>query len=101
VTGAYYSNRLAVCEYLEKIKKQASVLVLRESKPEYWAPLGVGILREVSRKAFFNKPEVFSSLKETFEKIKQRFITSIEEFKEKSEIIKNYGKQKKLSSFIK
>jgi len=36
VTGAYYVNRLAVTEYLEKIKKQASVLVFREIRPEYW-----------------------------------------------------------------
>lgn len=101
VTGAYYSNRLAVCEYLEKIKKQATILVLRESRPEYWAPLGVGILREASRKAFQGIPEKFNSIKEVFEKIKTRLVLNIEEFKEKSETLKNYGKQKKLSSFFK
>lgn len=101
VTGAYYSNRLAVCEYLEKIKKQASVLVLRESLPEYWAPLGVGILREASRKAFEKNPEKFNSVNEVFEKIQKRLTLNVKDFKEKSEIIKNYGKQKKLSSFFK
>jgi DNA repair protein NreA len=101
VTGAYYSNKIAVCEYLEKIKRQASVIVLRESLPEYWAPLGVGILRETSRKAFKEIPEKFNSLKEAFAKIQLRLSLNIKEFKEKSEIIKNYGKQKKLSSFFK
>ena len=101
VTGAYYANRIAVSEYLEKIKKQASCLVLREARPEYWAPLGVGILREASRKAFQKKSEKFSTLKETLEIIKKRLITPIEKFKEKSEIIKNYGKQKKLTSYFK
>ena len=101
VTGAYYANRIAVSEYLEKIKRQASCLVLREARPEYWAPLGVGILREASRKAFQQKPEKFNTLKEVFEIIKKRLIIPLEKFKEKSEIIKNYGKQKKLTSYFK
>jgi len=101
VTGAYYSNRLALCEYLEKIKHQASCLVLREARPEYWAPLGVGILREASRKAFTNKSQTFDTLKEAFENIKKRLIISIEHFKEKSELLKNYGKQKRLTSYFK
>jgi hypothetical protein len=93
VGGAYYSNRLAVCEYLETIKRQASILVLREVRPEYWAPLGVGILREASRKAFQNNPEVFNTVGEVFDKIKSRMRIPIEEFRKKSEIISNYGKQ--------
>lgn len=100
VMGAYYVNRLAVCEYLEKIKKQATVLVLRESRPEYWAPLGVGILREASRKAFQQVPEKFNTVKECFEKIKTRILINTEEFLKRSEIIKNYGKQKKLSQYF-
>ena len=100
VAGAYYANRLAFCEYLEKIKKQASCLVLREAKPEYWAPLGVGILREASRKAFENKPEKFDSVKKAFDSIKIRLISPLEDFKIKSELLKNYGKQRKLTSFF-
>jgi len=101
VTGAYYSNRLALCEYLEKIKRQASCLVLREARPEYWAPLGVGILREASRKAFTNKPQTFNTIQEVFENIQKRLIIPIEQFKEKSELLKNYGKQKRLTSYFK
>lgn len=101
VTGAYYSNRLALCEYLEKIKKQASCLVLREARPEYWAPLGVGILREASRKAFQEIPEIFNSINEAMLEIQKRLRLPIEKFKNKSEILKNYGKQKKLTSFFK
>jgi hypothetical protein len=101
VTGAYYSNRLALCEYLEKIKRQCSCLVLREARPEYWAPLGVGILREASRKAFQGIPEIFNSINEAMLEIQKRLILPIEKFKNRSEILKNYGKQKKLSSFFK
>jgi len=101
VTGAYYSNRLALCEYLEKIKHQASCLVLREARPEYWAPLGVGILREASRKAFTNKPQTFNTIQEAFENIQKRLIIPFEKFKEKSELLKNYNKQRKLTSYFK
>lgn len=62
VTGAYYTARLALCEYLEKIKRQAACLVMREERPEYYAPLGVGILRELARGAFSKQPEKFSTI---------------------------------------
>ncbi len=100
VTGAYYVNRLAVTEYLEKIKRQASCIVFREISHEYSAPLGVGILRETSRGAFSNHPKKFSNIDLALEDIKSRIKQKIENFTSKSLILKNHGKQKKLSSFF-
>ncbi|MBI2449411.1 hypothetical protein HYV49_03885 [Candidatus Pacearchaeota archaeon] len=100
VTGAYYSNRLAFCEYLEKIKRQASCIVLREINPEYYAPLGVGILREASRDAFSKKPEVFPDLKSLFKQINTRLKININNFLERSKLLANFRKQKRLSEFI-
>ena len=64
VTGAYYANRLGLAEHLEKIKRQATAIFIREVGPEYYAPLGVGILREITRSAFQNKPEKFNTIEE-------------------------------------
>ena len=100
VTGAYYSNRLAVCEYLEKIKKQASCLVLRECRPEYYAPLGTGILREASRGAFKKKPETFATIHEALKKAQERMRLPGSLFQEKSCLLKEYGKQSKLSRWF-
>jgi len=100
VTGAYYSNRLALTEYLEKIKRQASCLVLREARPEYNAPLGVGILREVSRAAFQSKPEIANSLEEAFSFMQKRMILQVSNFREKSQLLKNYKKQTRLNQWI-
>ncbi len=100
VTGAYYANRLAVCEYLHQVKRQASVLVLREVRPEYYAPLGVGILREVSRNAFKQKPEVFESLKEALEKIQTRMQLPVSEYVERSILLKEKREQMLLSKFF-
>ncbi len=100
VTGAYYANRLALCEYLEKIKRQATCLVIREVRPEYYAPLGVGILRQISREAFSKQPEKFSSLAEALNSAQKRLKQSINNFTQRSIILKNFGRQKKLTSFF-
>jgi len=100
VTGAYYVNRLALSEYLEKIKKQASCLVFREIKPEYYSPLGVGILRQASRESFASQPEIFQSLPEAFSSIQSRIKTNIRTYISNSEILKNYRKQSRLSNYF-
>jgi hypothetical protein len=100
VTGAYYANRLAVCEYLEKIKHQATVLVFREIRPEYNTPLGVGILREASRQAFLNRPQKYATMQDAFNSIQNRLKQPITNYTNKSEILKDYGKQKTLKNFF-
>ncbi|HLF53962.1 MAG TPA: hypothetical protein VI544_02175 [Candidatus Nanoarchaeia archaeon] len=100
VTGAYYANRLALCEYLEKIKRQAQCIVLREVRPEYYAALGVGILRQISREAFSKQPEKFETIEEALQSSQKRLKQPISRFTERSIILKNYGKQKKLNQFF-
>ena len=100
VTGAYYVNRLALTEYLEKIKRQATCIVMREIRPQYYAPCGVGILRETSREAFRNKPEIFPTLKEALNSIQSRIKQPIANYTEKSIILKQQKSQKKLAQFM-
>jgi DNA repair protein NreA len=49
VGGCYYSTRLAVSEALEREKKQAAAIVLRETYPGFIMPLGVWNVRESIR----------------------------------------------------
>ncbi|MDP3987460.1 MAG: hypothetical protein Q8P81_04515 [Nanoarchaeota archaeon] len=49
--GGYYASRLPILQYLDKIKKQASVIAIRIELPSYWAALGVWVVRESVRKA--------------------------------------------------
>ncbi|NCO11733.1 hypothetical protein CO038_02185 [Candidatus Pacearchaeota archaeon CG_4_9_14_0_2_um_filter_39_13] len=100
VTGAYYANRLALVEYLEKIKRQASCIVMREIRPEYYAPCGVGILREASRAAFQQKVKTFPTLKLALEDIQARLRLNVKNFTQSSWLLDNYGKQTKLSRFF-
>lgn len=100
VTGAYYANRLAICEYLEKIQKQASVLIMREIREEYWAPCGVGILREVTRAAMAKQPEQFSTIEEALKAAQSNFKLPLSLYTEKSKLLSNFKKQTRLASFI-
>ncbi len=96
VVGAYYADRLACCEYLEKIKKQATILLFHEERPEYYAPLGVGIIRESLRKMFQSQPEKPATIEEALILAGMRIKASIQRYKKMSWILKNYNKQKKL-----
>lgn len=100
VTGAYYANRLAVAEYLSRIRQQAASLIFREVKPSYYAACGVGILREACRDALSKKPEIFYSLDEALKKIAERLELPIEKFTSKSWLLKKVRGQKTLKSFI-
>ena len=100
VTGAYYANRLALCEYLEKIKKQATAIFFREILPEYYAPLGVGILREISREAFKNNPEKFSDISFALNIAKTRLKNPISLWTNNSTLLKEFKKQKRLTSWF-
>ncbi|MFA4875808.1 MAG: hypothetical protein WC586_00215 [Methanoregula sp.] len=62
ISGAYYSARLAVCEYLVKIRKSARIVVIRSISNEYWAPLGTWVIREATRKAMAGLPVTCASL---------------------------------------
>ncbi|ACV24688.1 Nre family DNA repair protein [Methanocaldococcus fervens] len=54
--GAYYAARLAVLEKLNKMKRQATVVVKRTVKKDYDIPLGVWVVREGVRKALAKRP---------------------------------------------
>jgi hypothetical protein len=59
--GGYYATRLPILKYLDSIKRQASVLVVRLETPTYWAGLGVWVVRESVKKAIANKFRPFNS----------------------------------------
>ncbi len=64
VTGAYYSARLGVLEYLESLGRSGACLVWRDIGPGYWAPVGVWLIRETVREALKGRGRSFDSLEE-------------------------------------
>ena len=100
VTGGYYAMRFPLTEYLEKIKRQATALIVREIRPEYYAPLGVGIVRETTRRAFSGPAKTFNSIGEALTDVQSRIRIPVSNIKEKSLILREYGKQKSLKGFL-
>jgi hypothetical protein len=102
--GGYYAARLGILERLLKMKKQASVLALRFITSEYYAPLGVWVCREATRKAMESKPLEFESkelmLNHAKLLIRKRFGYDAEILFNKSLMLSNLKNQKKLSSFF-
>jgi hypothetical protein len=97
--GAFYSGRLAIAEYLYKINRQASVLIVREILPSYDVPMGIWQMRETVRGAFGREPEKFNSLQEALQMISKR-LTLGTKWKEKSSMLKNLREQRKITSFV-
>ena len=62
ISGAYYSARLAACEYLKSIRRCARVIIIRRISSDYWAPLGTWVIREATRKAMNAPPVVCPSI---------------------------------------
>ena len=101
VAGGYYAVRVAVTEYLDKIKRQAGCLVLREiDRQTYYAPLGVWVVRETSRGAFENNYSRFSSLDEALDKAFTRLKIKKEHWLKESRLLKELKIQKSVKSYL-
>ncbi len=95
--GGYYAIRFGITEYLEHLKKQASVVVVRDIKPSYYMSLGVWVLRESIREITSKKlPKRFSNINLVLEYLKQKSEAMVYKKLSKSFVIRSFIKQRKL-----
>ncbi len=98
--GGYYASRLAVLEHLRKIRKQAGVLVVREILPDYWAPLGVWLVRETVRQAMNSKPRKYYDVRTAIHSVQRELKAGID-LHSKSRILKRMQeRQSSLKAWI-
>ena len=101
--GGYYATRLPILKYLDFIKRQASVVVIRIETPSYWASLGVWVVRESVKKAL-NKKIKFSSKKELLDSAKgiskRQYQFDVDDVLKMSKLIKNITLQKNLIEYF-
>ena len=102
-SGGYYAARLPILEYLNNIKRQASVLAIRIETPSYWASLGVWIVRESVRKALKRKME-FLSREDMIEGVKKigkiKYNFDCSQILKKSKILNEVLTQKRLVNWF-
>lgn len=101
--GGYYAARLPILEYLNSIRRQASVLVFRIETPSYWAALGVWVVRESVRKALKNKMK-FSSREELISSTKKigkiKYNFDFSDLIKQSKVLKEGKEQKRLMDYF-
>ena len=93
--GAYYAARLAVLEKLNDLNAQAKALVVREVRPDYWAPLGVWVVREGLRKALGEETPVESGVETV---LRQSHRLNFRRLRERSRMLQ--GTQESLDSYL-
>ena len=97
IGGCYYSGRNMVGEYLTQERKQARVVILRETYPGLAAPMGVWLVREMVRKALQFPYKKFETLEEAFNHIESRLLIKRDHWIKNSGILSLKGKAKQKS----
>ena len=85
---------------MEKEKRQATVIVLREAHPGYIMPVGVWHIRENVRNAMKSKTLKFDTLEETLLRVAERLEIPINFWVENSDLLRENFTQKKLTHWI-
>lgn len=97
ITGAYYAARLSILEHLLALRRQAAPFVYREITPDYWAPLGVWVIREGVKRALASPPRVFAGLKEALQFSRPR--TLREGWDRKSWLLSDALRQRRVTEY--
>jgi len=99
IGGCYYAARVAVNELLVKEKRQAGVVILRETHSGYLMPVGVWNVRESVRNALRGEPKKFSTLNDALVYISKKMDIPLKKWIESSSVIRDSIHQKKLLDF--
>ena len=97
--GCYYSTRLAVSEYLSRIRRQSGAIMLREIHPGYILPVGVWNVRESIRSLLTGDYRKFDTISQALEFACSNFLISRDNWIENSELLKQATQQRKLTDF--
>ncbi len=100
IGGCYYSCRLAAAEALDRIRRQAAVLVLREARPGYILPVGVWNVRESVRAALRTMPATFDTFKQALQYACNNFMIPQQTWVMNSVLIREELFQQRLNQYF-
>jgi len=89
IGGCYYAARLAVGEALHHERRQAAVVILRETHPGYIMPVGVWNVREHVREALRREPARFPTMAAALTHLGSRLDIPMERYVRLSEVLKH------------
>jgi hypothetical protein len=99
VGGCYYSTRLAVAEALERERKQAATIVLRETYPGFIMPLGVWNIRESIREMLRQGYERHDTFRGAMGSALSKLVISKEKWMRESVLISRELTQTKITTY--
>jgi len=100
IGGCYYAARLAVGELLVNERRQAVVVVLRESHPGYIMPVGVWQVRENVRNAVRQEPLKYSTLEEALTRVASQFQIPLEQWIGRSKLLRDALFQRRITEYF-
>lgn len=98
--GGYYAARMPVLEHFNQIGRQGLVLAVREISSEYWAPLGVWVVRETARHALSQEPRSFETIESAVDAMGKKLKTRKEDWTGASKLLKKLRTQLKIERFL-
>ena len=99
IGGCYYAARLAVNELLNSERRQAGVVILRETHPGYIMPIGVWNVRESVRSALKKDYRKFDTLNNALLHISEIMAIPIQRWIKNSAILKHQLFQKRIDDY--
>ena len=100
IGGCYYAARLAVNELLNKERRQAGAIILREAHPGYIMPVGVWNVRESVRAALKNDYQKFDTLNNALIYVSEIMDIPLQRWIKNSAVLKNQLFQKRIEDFL-
>ena len=99
VGGCYYSTRLAVAEALDRERKQAAAIVLRETYPGFIMPLGVWNVRESIRQLMKQPYERHATFGSALDSALAKMVIQKSKWKRESVLVSRELTQTKISAY--
>lgn len=97
ITGAYYAARLSVLRHLLDRRRQAGVFVYREITPDYWAPLGVWVIREAVRESLAKQARTFQTVDQALDAMRVETLRS--GWDRASPFLMDLGRQRRITEY--
>jgi hypothetical protein len=101
IGGCYYASRLATTEYLNKLGRQATAILLREIYEGFNLPVGVWFVRENLRRMFKEKPRKFNEIYEALEYISKLTRVPIKTWIRNSYLLRKILYERSLTDYVK
>jgi len=99
IGGCYYAARLAVNEVLNRERRQAGAVILREAHPGYVLPIGVWNVREHVRETLKSSPKKYDTLKSAMTDVSNFMDIPVKRWMKVSAVLSDLVNQRRIDDF--